>query len=45
MFKYKFLFKHYDVERIMNSGLVTGFHYDGDYMHITTSECCDHWFA
>ena len=43
--KYKFRFKDYDVEAIMNSGLVVEFHYEGDYMFITTSTCCDHWFA
>lgn len=44
-YTYKFPFKDYDVEAMMSSGLVVSFDYDGDYMIITTSTCCDHWFA
>lgn len=42
---YKFKFKDYDVEYMMNSGLVTAFRYEGEFMIITTTRCCDHWFA
>ncbi len=43
--KYKFPFKDYDVEAMMDSGLVISFDYEGDYMIIETSTCVDHWFA
>jgi hypothetical protein len=44
-YKYKFPFKYYDVESMMDSGLVVWFDYDNNYMIIVTSTCCDHWFA
>ncbi len=48
-FKYEFNINDYDVEAMMDSGLVIAFdykEYNGKtFMTIETKSCCDHWFA
>ncbi len=48
-YKYEFNINDYDVEAMMDSGLVIDFEYkeygDKTFMAITTSRCVDYWFA